>query len=136
MNSILKLLLISTIVITALAASCKREPFVPDFEHAGGFVIDKETCKANPDDDYWLVDLSYPLNTVTTYGDSITINGTFYTNMIKTTQLPANFKVIGKKVSFDFHLSNTKVETSGCSITNPTIYKLKEMQVIASFEIR
>lgn len=136
MKAIIKSLLISAIAIIFFSASCKREPFNPDFEHAGGFVIGKEICKTNPDSDYWLVDLSHPSNTVTTYGDTITISGIFYTNMIKTTQLPATFKVIGKKVSFDFHLSTSKVETTGCTVATPIIYKLKEMQVIASFEIR
>lgn len=136
MKSRIKSLLISAIAMISFSASCKREPFVPDFEHAGGFVIGKEICKTNPDEDYWLIDLSYPLNTVTIYGDTITIGGTFYTNMIKTTQLPTNFKVIGKKVSFDFHLSSSKVETTGCTVTTPIIYKLKDMQVIASGEIR
>jgi hypothetical protein len=136
MKSIIKSLLISAIAVVFFSASCNKTPYIPNFEHAGGFVIGKETCKTNPDDDYWLVDLSYPLNTVTTYGDTITIGGTFYTNMIKTTQLPATFKIIGKKVSFDFHLSSSKVETTGCTVATPIIYKLKEMQVIASGEIR
>ena len=128
--------LISTVALTFISSSCKRDPYYPDFDHAGGYVIGKETCKANPDNDYWLVDLSFPLNTVTTYGDTITIGGTFYTNMIKTTQLPASFKIIGKKVSFDFHLSSGKVETTGCTVATPITYRLKDMEVIASFEIR
>lgn len=136
MKSFITSLLISSLFSLIIAASCKREPYKPDFEHAGGFVIGKETCKSNPDTDYWLIDLSYSLNTVTTYGDTLTFNGIFYTNMVKTLQLPPSFKVIGKRVSFDFHLGSGKVETSGCTVANPVTVKLKEMQVLASFEIR
>lgn len=136
MKSLLNTLLILTLVLISISSSCKREPFTPDFFHAGGFVIGKENCNADPNNDYWLVDLSFPLNTVTTYGDTITVNGTFYTNMIKTKELLNDFKVIGKKVSFDFYLSSNKVETTNCTIPNPVTYRLKDMDVIASFEIR
>jgi len=94
--------------------SCKRDPFKPNFEHAGGFVIGKEVCKANPEEDYWLIDLSYFTNLPDkSYGDTITINGVFYSHMIKTKQLLTEFKQPGKKVSFHFHLSSAKVQTSG-----------------------
>ena len=56
--------------------------------------------------------------------------------MIKTKQLLPEFKQAGKKVSFDFHLSSSKVQTSGCTVVNPITYNLKEMSVIASGEIR
>lgn len=136
MKSLLNTLLISTIALISISSSCKRDPFYPNFDHAGGYVIGKEDCKANPSDDFWLIDLSYPLNTVTTYGDTITINGVRYTNMIKTTQLPTDLKTIGKKVSFDFHLSADKIETTGCTVSVPKTYKLKTMEVLAAGEIR
>jgi hypothetical protein len=136
MKKLINTLLISTTIIISISASCKREPFFPDFDHAGGYVIGKEYCKANADEDYWLVDLSFPLNTVTNYGDTITINGTLYKNMIKTKQLPLTFKEIGKNVSFNFHLSADKVETTGCTVSNAITFKLKNMNVLASFEIR
>lgn len=116
--------------------SCRR-PDVPDFEHAGGYVIGKETCKANPDDDEWLIDLSYELNPPSlNYGDTITINGTLYKHMVKTSQLLPKFRIIGQKVSFDFHLSSGRVQSVGCMVTVPFTYYLREMNVIASGEIR
>src|SRR5690606_7887913 len=116
--------------------SCRREPFKPDFEHAGGYVIGKETCKSNPYSDYWLIDLSHPANVVTTFADTITVDGVFYTNMVKTAELPVTLKTVGKKVSFDFKLSNGKVETTECTVPVPVTYNLKEMKIIASFIIR
>jgi hypothetical protein len=137
MKNLFLSLLIFSFAITFRSVSCKREPFKPDFEHAGGYVIGKEICKANPDEDYWLIDLSHSGNRPgLNYGDTITINGVFYKNMIKTLQLRPQLKVIGKAVSFDFKLSSSKVQTTGCTVANPVIYSLKEMNVIASFEIR
>ena len=47
------------IYLFAVSPSCTKDPYVPDYDHAGGFVIAKETCSAtDPDNDYWLVDLS------------------------------------------------------------------------------
>ena len=122
------IVLCSLLIVTI---ACKREPFKPNFEHAAGYVIKKETCKTNTDEDYWLVDLSHPLNTITNYGDTITIDGRFYTNMIKTTKLPASFKEIGMHVSFDFYISDTNIETSECTVANPITYNLKEINIIA-----
>ena len=136
MKQLIQSLSILAIIIISMAASCRREPFKPDFEHAGGYVIGKETCKSNPDSDYWLIDLSHPSNVLTTYGDTITVDGVFYTNMVKTAELPVALKTVGKKVSFDFKLSNGKVETTGCTVPVPVTYKRKEMKIIASFIIR
>lgn len=137
MKLLLSSFLISGLLLVLSSMSCKREPFKPNFEHAGGYVIGKETCKANPDEDYWLIDLSYFSNLPDkNYGDTITINGIFYSYMIKTKQLLTEFKQPGKKVSFDFHLSPAKVQTTGCTVANPVTYDLKEMDVIATFEIR
>lgn len=100
-------------------------------------MITKETCKTNPNDDQWLVDLSYPLQSPNlNYGDTITIAGVFYQHMIKTAQLLPELKVIGKAVSFDFTLSASKVQTANCTVSSPNTFFLKEMNVIASFEIR
>ena len=127
---------VDMLIITNLS-SCKNGNDLIDFDHAGGYVIGKEICNLDTSKDFWLIDLSYEYNpSGYNYGVSITINGIFYKHMIKTKQLLPELKVIGKKVSFDFHLSSTKVISSGCIIANPTTYNLKEMQVISSFEIR
>lgn len=121
----------------ALSSSCKKDPYVPDYDHAGGYVIAKEACSAtDPNNDYWLVDLSVNYTASNTFGDTMTYNGTFYEHMIKTKGLLPQFKVIGKKLSFDCHFSSTKVATTGCTIAAPVTYFLKEMQVINSGEIR
>ena len=117
-------------------AGCKKDPYYPDFEHAGGYVIEKEHCKIDTAQDYWLIDLSYVDNPPNlNYGDTITIGSTFYSHMVKTNQLIPQFQLVGKKVSFDFHLSADKVNSTGCNVVNPVTYFLKSMEVIASGEI-
>jgi len=129
-------LLVTATLLTLSTCTNNGDPYKPDFEHAGGYIIGKESCKANADDDEWLIDMSYELNPPNlNYGDTITINGTFYKHMVKTTQLPHEFKIVGMKVSFDFHLSPIKVQSVGCEVTNPITYNLKEMNVIATFRI-
>lgn len=134
MKPILLSFIILILTLPLFSISCKKEPFYPNFKHAGGYIIGKEICNLNPDDDYWLIDLSSVDNPLTfIYGDSITINGILYKHMVKTKQLVFDFRIIGKKVSFDFHLSNNKLISTGCAVLNPITFNLKEMYVLASF---
>ena len=75
----MKLLFFSPLILSLLfifsSSSCRREPYKPDFDHAGGYVIGKEVCKEDTAQDYWLVDLSLNYSATNTSGDSITING-------------------------------------------------------------
>jgi hypothetical protein len=67
----------------------------------------------------------------------LVLNGTTYTNVIKTKGLDQRLKQIGMKVSLDFKtVTPDKVETTGCSVTNPVTYRLKELFIINQFEIR
>ena len=129
--------IIAFIFILTGLSSCMHGNDTMDFDHAGGYVIGKETCNADTTKDYWLIDLSYVYNPPGYhYGDSITINGILYTHMIKTKQLLPVLQIIGKKVSFDFHISAAKLTTTGCTVANPVTYNLKTIEVINSFEIR
>lgn len=125
------------ISLFTVLSSCSRDPYVPDYDRAGGFVIGKETCSAtDPDNDYWLLDLSVFYTATNTVGDTLTFNGIFYEHVIKTKGLLPQFKIIGKKLSFDCHFTANKVVTTGCTVATPITYNLKEMQVINSGEIR
>jgi hypothetical protein len=119
-----------------LCSTCKRQPFIPDYTNTGGFVIGRETCNTNDAEDYWLVDLTYYPNTPQ-YGDTFSLNGITYTNVVKVKGLDQRLKQIGMRVSFDFKtVTPNKIETTGCSIANPVTYKLKELFIIYQFEIR
>lgn len=116
--------------------SCNKPPFRPDYTNAGGYVIAKEVCNADVSHDYWLVDLTYYRDTPQ-YGDTITINTTTYTNVVKVKGLDNRLKQIGMTVSFDFKtVTPNKVETTGCSVSNPVTHKVKELFIINQFEIR
>lgn len=129
-------LLISATLLILSSSSCKRDPYKPDFDHAGGYVIGKEVCKADTALDYWLIDLSIDYTASNTFGDTIIINGTTYNHMVKTTGLLPQFHVVGKKISFDCRFSASKVQTTGCTVANSITYNLKDMNVLASGEIR
>lgn len=121
---------------TLLLLSCNKPPYKPDYNEAGGFVIGKETCKANDADEYWLVDLTVYPNTPQ-YGDSLTLNGTTHTNVVKLKGLDPRLMQIGVRVAIDFKIvTPNKVITSGCSVVNPTTYALKELFIINQAEIR
>ena len=120
----------------ASSVSCNNKGgFKEPWEYAGGYVIAKESCNADETKDYWLVDLTIYPNTKQ-YGDSLEINGILYTNVVKTLDLLPKFKVVGKRVGFDFYISGQKVVTSGCNLTSPVTFTLKEMDVVTMGEIR
>ncbi len=119
-----------------LLASCNNKGgYKPPWEYAGGKVIAKESCNADETKDYWLVDLTVFPNT-NQYGDTLELNGIIYTNVVKTLDLLPEFKVVGKRIGFDFYISSQRVVTSGCSLTNPVTFNLKEIDAVRMGEIR
>ena len=118
------------------SVSCNNKGgYKEPWEYAGGYVIAKESCNADETKDYWLVDLTVFPNTKQ-YGDSLELNGIMYTNVVKTLDLLPEFKVVGKRVGFDFYLSGQRVATSGCSLTSPVNFNLKDMDAVRMGEIR
>jgi hypothetical protein len=130
-------LFICQLIILIIAVSCNnKEPFDPPFENIGGYVIGNETCSTNSKDDYWLVDFTayrdYPH-----IGDTIAINGSTYTNVLKVKGLHERLQHIGIAVSIDYNkISSEKVITTGCIVSNPITYQLKELFIINQFEMR
>jgi hypothetical protein len=119
-----------------MALSCNKPPYKPDYVNAKGFVIGKETCNSDQQNEYWLIDFTY-LQDTPQYGDTLTLNGVIYTNVVKTKGLSERLKEIGMRVSIDFKtITPTKVTTSGCDLSNPVTYGLKELYIINQFEIR
>ena len=118
-----------------IQASCKEGLYFDDMNHVKGYVIGSENC-TNNDDEYWLIDLTFFSDTPQ-YGDTLNFNGTSYKNVVKTKGLNQRLRQIGMKVSFDFKVISTeKVETTGCTVSNPTTFKLKELFIINQSEIR
>src|SRR4051812_25086513 len=107
--------LISFLLIQCIA--CNKQPY--EMSNVAGYVIGKETCHTDSSQDYWLVDLTYFSDTPH-YGDSLLLNGTWYTNVVKATGLTKEVKSIGKKVSIDFRkITRNRIAATGCNIINP-----------------
>ncbi len=128
---------ISSILALFIGFSCNnKEPFKPSFDNIGGYVIGNETCKTDPTQNYWLLDFTVYPNSPH-IGDTLLLNGTTYTNVLKVKGLDARLKQVGMRVSIDYNgVTPNKVITTGCTISSPITYNLKEIIIINQFEIR
>jgi hypothetical protein len=135
----MRLLLIKTFVFLAVIltnAACRPEPYYPDYTNAKGFVIGSETCHTDEGQDYWLIDFTYRANSKQV-GDTLVLNGTTYTNVLKVKGLHPLLKVVGMKVSIDYKtITPQKVISTGCDVASPVTYPLKEMFIMNQGEIR
>lgn len=111
--------------------SCNnKRPYKIPYEISAGTVIGKENCFVDTTKEYWLINLSVYPNTKQ-YGDTISLNGVTYTNVVKTSGLKAPFNQIGKRVGLSFTLSKNRVQTDGCNVSSPVTYDLKILEIIS-----
>lgn len=131
------IIILSSLIVTLLTSgSCNKPPFKPDYENIGGYVIGKENCNADINQDYWLLDFTVYPNSPK-IGDTLILNGTTYTNVLKLKGLDQRLKQIGMRVSIDYKtISSNKIITSGCTVATPITYPLKELFIINQGEIR
>lgn len=131
------LLIGGLITITLLnSSSCNKYPYKPDYKNITGFVIGKETCNTDEAKDYWIIDFTLRPNQPQ-IGDTLNLNGIEYTNVMKVKGLDDDLKQIGMKVSIDYdNVTPNKFESTGCSVTRPATYLLKELYIIYQGEIR
>ncbi len=136
-NKFLYSLIILASTCCIVFSSCNnKQPFKPDFVHIGGYVIENETCSSNSTSDYWLLSFTiFPDSPQ--IGDTLTLNGITYNNVLKVKGLAPRLQKIGAKVSIDYKkVSSNKIITTGCTVSSPVIYALKEMYIIDQGEIR
>lgn len=120
-------------MVCFMAESCNnKRPFKVPYYGAAGTVIGKETCNADIGKDYWFIEIASSLSVRQQYGDTITLNGIKYFNVIKTAGLPEILKQNGQKVGFDFKIAGTSALTTNCTVNNPIIYKLKVVELMSS----
>ncbi|MGH2645517.1 MAG: hypothetical protein ACRDE2_16315 [Chitinophagaceae bacterium] len=121
----------SLIIGLSVFYSCNnKRPFKIPYEISDGIVIGKENCFVDTAKDYWLINLTVYPNTKQ-YGDTISLNGVKYTNVVKALGLKAPFNQIGKRVSLSFTLSKDHVQTDGCDVSSPVTYDLKILKIIS-----
>lgn len=118
--------------VCIICASCKKDPQIVDFLSSPAFVIGKEYCHNNDSLDYWLLNLASD----TQYGDTLVLDATTYTNVIKTKDLDPVFKKGGQKVMLQFHISSARTQTTSCEISSPQTYSLKEVFLVGQIEMR
>lgn len=124
------------IITFLVASSCKRDPYIVEYKNIKGYVIGKETCNTDETKDYWLIDFTYGSNNPKV-GDTLVLNGITYTNVLKTKGLDQQLKIIGLRVSIDYNtISTNKISTTGCNVTTPVTYQLKDLTILNQGEIR
>ena len=124
------------IITFLVTGSCKRDPYIADFKNIKGYVIGKESCNSDDSNDYWLIDFTYGTSNPKV-GDTVLLNGTTYTNVLKTKGLDHQLKTVGLRVSIDYRVISTdKVITTGCNIASPVTYNIKELTILNQGEIR
>ena len=118
-------------------SSCNtKQPFKPNYSNIGGYVIGNENCYADSTKDYWLLNFTIYPNSPE-IGDTLTLNSITYNNVLKVKGLDPRLQRIGAKVSIDYNkVSSDKIITSGCTVSSPVAYALKEIFIINQFEIR
>lgn len=129
----------SIIAFTAVAAfslfSCSnKQPYKIPYNYAGGYIIGKETCNTDTTKDYWLVDLSIPLDGKS-YGDTLVFNGKTYYHVVKTLELNPELKTIGEKIFIGFKILTFPITTSDCNVNTPETYEIKVITVISQSEL-
>ena len=126
----LRAVLFTLAVVGYLTISCRtKDPFKINHELAGGYVIGRESCTTDTTQDYWIIDLT-GLAENKQYGDTITLEGKVYTNVVKARGLDTSFQKIGKKIYLGFDISKDKVQTENCQVTTPITYSLKELIIL------
>jgi hypothetical protein len=120
------------------ASSCNRGrgPDLFPNKNIKGYIIGKETCNADSTKDYWLIDFTFGTSNPHV-GDTLLLNNITYTNVLKTKGLAEQLKVIGGyPVSIDYRsISSNKIISTGCSVSNPITYPLKEVMILNQGEI-
>jgi hypothetical protein len=135
-NKFLNCIILVVIVLSFIFPSCNNKtPFKPDYSNIGGYVIGRETCDTNETNDYWLLDFNVYPNTPHV-GDTLVLNGITHTNVLKVKGLDPRLKQIGMRVSIDYNKISNRALTTGCTVTSPVVYFLKEIFIIYQFEIR
>lgn len=120
-----------------IGVSCNnKEPFKPPYNNIGGYVIGSETCNIDATQNYFLLDFTVYPNSPH-IGDTLVLNGNTYTNVLKVKGLDERLKQVGMRVSIDYNVvTPNKVITTGCTVSTPITYNLKEISIINQFEIR
>lgn len=109
---------------------CKKQPYKNDKPTMSGYVIGRENCISDESKDFWLIDFTYFPNTEQV-GDSITLNGRLFSNVLKLKLSDSAYRIIDKSISVEYTNILPANLTTPCEIANQTLFNLKEMIPLA-----
>lgn len=123
--------------ILLLSCNNKGDGFInPGEKTLAGYVISRETCHNNPDLDSWLIDFSF-MNNQELVGDTLTIQGITYTNVVKVKGLTSKFQQQGFPVRVYYkQITDGPVVPTDCDRPDAEVYNLKELIIIHQSEQR
>lgn len=114
-----------------LILSCRKPPYKVDTMFIDGYVIGKETCHTDPEQDYWLIDCTKYPEFTPRVGDTIVVDNETYTNVIKVKGLAADLQQLGESVYIEYKkISTSRIVTTGCEVASPITYTLREIFII------
>ena len=97
-----------------------------DLESIAGYVIAQDTCYHDESKNAWLLDCTVRRQTPQ-LGDTLVIGNVQYTNVIRIRNLKPDFQFIGLAVSVYYSEISEKKISTGCDVTSPSGYALREV---------
>ncbi|MBX2923659.1 MAG: hypothetical protein KF746_15765 [Chitinophagaceae bacterium] len=80
---------VCSLLMLLTACSCNNKEPLDALPNIGGYVIDREICTSDPQNDYWIIDFTAYAN-VPQIGDTLLLDGISYTNVLKVHGLHKN----------------------------------------------
>jgi len=130
--------LIVGILTVAFFPSCnnKGNGVLIDEKSLSGYVIGREICHNNAGLDSWIVDFTF-MNDQPQVGDTLTIQGVTYTNVVRVKGLDRKLQQPGLPIRVDYKvMTSAPVVPTDCNNPDANVYNLKELTIIFQFEIR
>lgn len=117
--------------------SCNRQgAYISHEKTLLGYVIGREVCHLGSEKDFWLIDFTYQ-NNQPLVGDTITINGELYRNVLKMKGLRPGAQQRGFPIAIDYEIiSDSLVISRDCDRADAEVYPLKEIFAIRQEELR
>ena len=110
-----------------------RYPLKIDFEIAKASIIGREVCSTDTSLNAWLIDLGPTLSGKTTgtyYGSGATVNGKYYTHVVKTYSSSVSSLDLSKHYVFDFYVEDVLPKPS-CNLPVTTQIDVSQIRVKA-----
>ena len=123
---LLYLRFLPVVFLTIFSCSRQHDHVLDIPASVAGYVIAHEACSGVDSTEFWAIDLTYFPNEKQ-LGDSLTINGVKYTNVIKMKITDPEYRRVGKVIAVIYSKILPNKNTSPCSLSSPVTYCIKAM---------